>query len=343
MTLHEVKDIPSHAGKSNWLEQSGVQNSLEDVRLRDYRAPQLTLILHNVFPHVSKTSINQYRIQYQRGHGRRSLLTEMIQETENAGLRPAKRPSKPAEAPTEEIENVITELKDFLTLWQRHLEYEGTLNNLKPVEEGKGYICTICYDNFPTEHVIFCSATSKEPTEAADAACSHCFNRYCKETLGTESLDHIKCPACPSLFSKNDVESHLSEWDLINIRRADHQRTCNVAFNSNVQMTLWCQCGTVAIVEKEDAGSGIVQCTCNRCYCIQCGNFEHPGSLCPPPSETLKWLEAHSKPCPNCGHAIEKSAGCNHMTCSRRAGGCGHQFCWLCFTQWGGCRCPIFD
>jgi ariadne-1 len=94
-------------------------------------------------------------------------------------------------------------------------------------------------------------------------------------------------------------------------------------------------------VEEKDIGSGVVVCQCLKQYCLKCGNFSHPGSVCPPPKKTVVWLEKHSKQCPNCKEAIQKRSGCNHMTCAP-PGGCGYQFCWLCMGRWGVCKCKIF-
>ncbi|KAI1349305.1 hypothetical protein F5Y01DRAFT_306143 [Xylaria sp. FL0043] len=42
-----------------------------------------------------------------------------------------------------------------------------------------------------------------------------------------------------------------------------------------------------------------------------------------------------SKLCPkNCGARIQKTEGCDHMKCRQ----CGHEFCWLCFANWGPIR-----
>jgi len=51
-------------------------------------------------------------------------------------------------------------------------------------------------------------------------------------------------------------------------------------------------------------------------------------------SNNVKWIEVNTKQCPKCSKYIEKNQGCNHMTCRTTAGGCGHEFCWLCFADW---------
>ena len=45
--------------------------------------------------------------------------------------------------------------------------------------------------------------------------------------------------------------------------------------------------------------------------------------------ESKEWVATNSKPCPSCNSKIEKTHGCNKMTCSR----CGDHFCWLCGKQ----------
>ena len=45
--------------------------------------------------------------------------------------------------------------------------------------------------------------------------------------------------------------------------------------------------------------------------------------------ETQKWLEDMSKQCPHCKAFIEKSDGCNKMSCWR----CNTFFCWLCLER----------
>ena len=47
-------------------------------------------------------------------------------------------------------------------------------------------------------------------------------------------------------------------------------------------------------------------------------------------TQNMLWIAKNSKPCPKCHSPIEKSDGCNHMTCWR----CRHEFCWVCMSQW---------
>ncbi|SPO25609.1 related to ring finger protein 14 [Ustilago trichophora] len=42
--------------------------------------------------------------------------------------------------------------------------------------------------------------------------------------------------------------------------------------------------------------------------------------------QTQQWLSDYTTPCPSCGIAIEKSYGCNHMTCKS----CQTHYCYLC-------------
>jgi E3 ubiquitin-protein ligase RNF14 len=42
--------------------------------------------------------------------------------------------------------------------------------------------------------------------------------------------------------------------------------------------------------------------------------------------ENKKWLESRTRACAGCGVRVEKSHGCNHMTCGR----CNAHFCYRC-------------
>ena len=67
--------------------------------------------------------------------------------------------------------------------------------------------------------------------------------------------------------------------------------------------------------------------------------------------ENRKWLDLSTTKCPHCATSIEKSYGCNHVTCSR----CSTHFCYLCgrklpvdrpydhFSERGPCKGQLFQ
>ena len=83
---------------------------------------------------------------------------------------------------------------------------------------------------------------------------------------------------------------------------------------------------------------------CGTTTCFACGLGSHQPSTCyhtekwiaknNAESENMAWLVANTKQCPACQKHIEKNQGCNHMTCRREVGGCGHEFCWICMGDW---------
>ena len=42
--------------------------------------------------------------------------------------------------------------------------------------------------------------------------------------------------------------------------------------------------------------------------------------------------------CTNCAKVIQRSQGCNHMTCV-----CGYEFCYICGAKWETCEHDYFD
>ncbi len=50
--------------------------------------------------------------------------------------------------------------------------------------------------------------------------------------------------------------------------------------------------------------------------------------------DSLKLIQATSKPCAHCHMPTERNEGCNHMTCRKEVGGCGKEWCWMCRGDW---------
>lgn len=127
-------------------------------------------------------------------------------------------------------------------------------------------------------------------------------------------------------------------------------------FNSDVKWCPTADCGICVRVLGHSMKE--IECECRQTFCFGCGNEGHRPCDCvlvekwnkknQSESENVKWLIANTKQCPNCHKYIEKNQGCNHMTCRKEAGGCAHEFCWVCLGEWklhgnNYYRCTKFD
>jgi IBR domain, a half RING-finger domain/Zinc finger, C3HC4 type (RING finger) len=79
--------------------------------------------------------------------------------------------------------------------------------------------------------------------------------------------------------------------------------------------------------------------TCQKCqadYCYQCQHDPHSPARCKDVEQWNMifrssdfWVKKNSKPCPGCHAPIEKTEGCNYMSCTQ----CQYAFCWICLMQ----------
>ena len=80
------------------------------------------------------------------------------------------------------------------------------------------------------------------------------------------------------------------------------------------------------------------QLTCNSCayqYCYYCGEAWHGKTKCKAniDKELDQWSYKNGvKYCPKCRRKVQKTFGCDHMTCIK----CKHEWCWLCGENYSG-------
>lgn len=67
---------------------------------------------------------------------------------------------------------------------------------------------------------------------------------------------------------------------------------------------------------------------CEKVFCAKCMFPEHPG-VCDNNEVNFFENNLHYRQCRKCKNVIERSKGCNHMTCI-----CKHEFCYLCGGDW---------
>jgi hypothetical protein len=226
---------------------------------------------------------------------------------------------------------VLDTLEKYFAAFHAQKEHKQMLEAIEPKTSPGSLTCCICSDDFDAGDTVACGG------DDIHFFCKSCLSSYCTLTLESGPIQSIKCamPDCKALFATHDIKSILSEYDILKIEHREESRDRRVAMAAKAM--LHCECGVVAIVTEEDMGDGRIACPgsgCGRRFCAKCGNEDHGKESCPPPAETVQWLDKHSKQCPNCSNRIEKNGGCDHMKC-QPPGGCGYDFWWTC-----GCPYP---
>ena len=201
--------------------------------------------------------------------------------------------------------------------------------------------CSICLEVMSTQDTaaLFCGHTF----------CKICWSSHIEIAIAdgpssTElSCPHPKCNAkVPEKFIRNlcPRKEIFEKWNSYMIH----------SFVDQNRAARWCpQPGCEYAIEYPGGGVIDVLCPCPNnarpfLFCFGCGRETHRPASCSDAkrwseknsaeSENVTWIMANTKQCPKCRLNIEKNQGCNHMTCRKQTGGCGHDFCWLCLGPW---------
>jgi hypothetical protein len=182
--------------------------------------------------------------------------------------------------------------------------------------------------------------------------CLECIARTIDlEVNGKGNSTRIICPhaGCPAELSYEDVKREASKdvfdrFDALLLRKSLQEER---AFR-------WCAnagCGSGQIIEGLDVGTAGFNTwsQCHACRTRTCAFHRcvwHTERTCQQydadarGSEEVALLQyfdrENVKRCPKCGHGIEKSGGCDHMTCRKEVGGCGAEFCIRCLADYNG-------
>ena len=228
--------------------------------------------------------------------------------------------------------------------------------------EQQCHACEICFE-------------LKDGAQFSRLECGHSFCTACARSLVVscvESRDHhIKCPdtSCRALLQPHEIKEIVDDEGLF-CRWTD--LTLNHAFQT-IDEFAWCpRCSSIAVEDMEENTAD-----CSSCYfvfCTLCEEARHPGVECVSAETKLEMLrkkaagggaqavaelrkkeqelrsisliEKTTKPCPSCGEAVQKSEGCNKMTCIL----CAALWCWKCGKQVDGYShfqeggpCVLFD
>lgn len=105
-------------------------------------------------------------------------------------------------------------------------------------------------------------------------------------------------------------------------------------------------CGDFILPSKykiDDLGRNYGRCRkCNTKVCAICSGIWHSNKTCPETKDSVVFKklakEEGWRECEKCKATVERTEGCNHMTCR-----CGHQFCMVCGRKWKTCSCVLFN
>jgi len=195
--------------------------------------------------------------------------------------------------------------------------------------------------------------------------CGHSFCVTCWQTYLHMQVDDGKASVqarCPQHQCGRIVPATLFRQYCDAARKSKYEEWCLRSYVDDNSAVKWCTNPSGCSNACEYLGADLceIRCHCTFIWCWDCGDEAHRPADCgtvnrwnvknSAESENISWIMANTKNCPKCRKPIEKNQGCNHMTCAR-AGGCGHEFCWLCLGDWashgtstgGYYQCNIYD
>ena len=214
------------------------------------------------------------------------------------------------------------------------LQYKKDSSKSGPTDLGD-QDCSICWT--PAESPVH--------LECRHVYCLECFDGLCKsaDAGGTDFL--ILCQgnmgSCGKTLNLPEIKEHLSSTSLeevLAISFASYTRRRPQEFR-------YCPTPECGNIYRADTHSKIYTCTrclevtCTSCHeqhgTMSCADFKDLKSGGYEAFEKYK-KEMNIKDCPKCKTPIEKTYGCNHMTC----GACKAHICWVClmtFKEAGFC------
>ena len=198
--------------------------------------------------------------------------------------------------------------------------------------------------------ICFCEADTPIRTSCKHTYCLECFEEYCKSAASTSKNEfQIKCQgdegACSTVFTLRELKDYLSSSVFEIVLKSSFEEY----IQRHPEVFHYCptpDCGYIYRCATA-SGSRSAAYTCPNCFerlCTSC-HARHGDYTCAEYKdiasggyEALERLkkELNIKDCPKCTTPIEKTEGCNHMTC----GGCRAHICWVCmkiFESSGPC------
>ncbi|CAF0991954.1 unnamed protein product [Rotaria sordida] len=200
--------------------------------------------------------------------------------------------------------------------------------------------CTVCMESKPC--IDFETQYNSDCTHSTRTICNSCTYEYLRNNwnIGSE----ISCPECSIPLSHNAIKLILFENGDITLYNRYIQFELNRILEQNLEF-VWCShgCGSGQLNEGATMNNTIECVNCHKLTCFTHKCPWHDGMTCeeydmPRTNGQLhaseRWIKVHTKECPTCHSHIEKSEGCDHMTCLK----CKHEFCWECLVPYSSIK-----
>ncbi|KAK4174227.1 putative E3 ubiquitin-protein ligase RNF14 [Triangularia setosa] len=204
---------------------------------------------------------------------------------------------------------------------------------LKPTES-----CDICVEEkgvteFPVRIASGGCKGHKPPL------CKDCLGRWLVESMEAGKWRRLKCPdtECAAVLQHHDVKRY-AEKEMFERYDRWLLRDALEGMKGYVQcVTVGCEYG--CMVGDQEACPTFHCRKCKGSHCIKHG-VAHPGETCKQYRKRQKdrkeqeeaserEVAGMAKDCPKCGRRVNKTAGCNHITCH-----CGHEWCYVCMASY---------
>ena len=244
--------------------------------------------------------------------------------------------------------NEISE-KNILRLDKKKRELVKSLENIPKLEEKKNISsCIFCIEEYDQNEIV------NPKLECNNYIHGKCFSNYIEEELNNNRFP-IRCPICQN--NKRHEINYKTILDCLLLNDKDNLAlkletiSLNHLAENNSEEVTFCPtagCNYMCFYDKNEYH---LNCPlCKKSYCLKCRTEWHLNKTCQEyqseksvKENDIKFEEYvkgnNFKQCPNCKRWVEKTYGCNHITCR-----CGTHFCYRCGKLMDGNHiCPNFN
>jgi hypothetical protein len=230
-----------------------------------------------------------------------------------------------------------------MTINGTHQQYDTAL----AIMDGKRTIEIHSLSNSPSRPVedcpiCLCEADAPVQTSCRHTYCLECFEECCKSAASTSKDDFcVKCQGeegtCSTIFTLHELKDLLSSSVFETVLKSSFEEYIqrhpkNFHYCSTPDCDYVYRCTTASSLEPPAyTCPNCLEPLCTSCHArhgdYTCAEYRDIASGGYEALERLK-RKLNIKDCPKCTTPIEKTEGCNHMTC----GGCRADICWVCMA-----------